>query len=123
MPLQRDHGIPLIDAALPYATAGMRMNVTDHAKPFLAAVLPQGCMANSVKLYRAPLVCIRIKIVVTDEGRHVVRCRILRREQKGSTLVAAATPVFQLNDEPTPQQDRNRYLLRGLIRGQRNLRY
>ena len=99
------------------------MHIPDHPELFLAAVFPQGSMANSVKRYRAPLVCIRIKIVVTDEGRHVVRCRILRREQKGSTLVAAATSVFQLNDEPTPQQDRNRYLLRGLIRGQGNLRY
>jgi hypothetical protein len=120
MATQGNHGIPLINAALPYA-AGMRVHVPDHAKLFLAAVFPQGCLADSVKCYCAPLVSVRIKIVVTDKGRHEIRCRILRREQKRSTLAAASTPLFQLNDKPTPQQDRNRYLLLRLIRGQGNL--
>ena len=84
------------------------------AKIVFAAVFPKGCMANRVKRYRAPLVSVRIKVVITDEGRNVVRCRILRREQKRSALAAAPTPLFQLKDETTPRQDRNRYLLPGL---------
>jgi len=123
MSLQRDHRIPLIDAALPYAAAGMRVHVPDHAKLFLAALFPQSGMPNSVKRYCATLISVRIKLVVADEGCHVIRYRILRREQKRSALVAVPTTLFQLNDEPTPQHDRNRHLLLGLIRGQGNLRY
>jgi hypothetical protein len=122
MTLHRNHGVSLINAALPYAPAGMGVHGRSDAKIVFTAVFPQGCMANSVKRYRAPLVSVRIKVVITDEGPHVVRCRILRREQTRSALAAAPTPLFQLNDETTPQQDRNRYLLPGLIRGQGNLR-
>ena len=121
MTLQGNHRVALINAALPYSPAGMSVHVRGDAKIVLSAAFPQGCMANSVKRYCAPLVGVRIKVVITDEGRHVVRCRILRREQKRSTLAAAPTPLFQLNDEPMPQQDRNRYLLPGFIRCQGNL--
>ena len=93
MTLQRNHRVPLINAALPYSPAGMGVHVRGDAKIVFPALLPQGCMANSVKRYRTALVGVRIKVVVTDESRHVIRCRILRSQQKRSALAAALAPL------------------------------
>jgi hypothetical protein len=93
MTLQWNHWVPLINAALPYSLAGMGVHVRGDAKIAFPAMFPQGCMANSMKRYRTALVSVRIKVVVTNESRHVICGRILRRQQKRSALAVSLAPL------------------------------
>jgi hypothetical protein len=93
MTLQRNHRVPLINAALPHAATGMRVHIRHDAKIVLPAILPECGVTNSVKSYGTSSIRVGIKIVVTDEIRHPLGNSILRCEQKRSTLASAMAPL------------------------------
>ena len=103
MALQGDHRVVLIDRALPDVVPWMGVDIGQNTQSLLAAVLPQGRMAHSMKRDGASFVGIRVEIVIANEGSHPVSNAVPRSQQKSSAFVASPSPAAQFKDQASPE--------------------
>src|ERR1035438_5426244 len=70
MPRHGNHRVLLVDRALVNAATGVCVHVCQDLEFFAPAEFPKLCVAGRMEGDGAVLVGLRVKVVVTDEGRY-----------------------------------------------------
>jgi hypothetical protein len=104
VPLHRDHGVSLIDGALPDALARVCMHVGEDLEFIFPAILPERGMAYRMESDCTRLVRFGIEVVIADVCRHSTRYTGLRPQQKGTAFGYGLASAPQLENKLRPKQ-------------------
>jgi hypothetical protein len=85
------------------------MNVSDNGEVSFPTDLPQFCERITVKNADSGIVCLRIEIVVVDDGLYFTPAIPLKAEEKSARFVLPPTPSAKFSEQLCPQSFRAAY--------------
>src|ERR1035441_6036866 len=105
MPRHGNHRVLLVDRALVKAATGVCVHVCQDLEFLTPAEFPKLCVAGRMGSDGAGRVGLRVKVVVTDEGRYPRGRPPLASQKEGTAFAPPGAAPPQLKNRPRPEQD------------------